>query len=66
MTLRTDPELDKALEIVARALGVSKQEAAKQAILARAEELRHRADVESATEAVIQRWGDVLDRLGRA
>ncbi len=66
MTLRTDQATEEALALLAAHDGVSKHEAAKRAILARAREVSHRSTVDEATDRVLDRWGDVLDRLGRA
>lgn len=66
MTLRTDTDLDRALALIAKTEGISKQEAARRAIMAHAKLIEHRSDVAAATEEVIARWGDVLDRLGKA
>lgn len=64
MTLRTNSELDAALAYLAKVEGVSKQEAAKRAILHRAERLKHTEAVHAAATRMKQRWGNVLDRLG--
>ena len=64
MTLRTDDELEHALEVLAREEGLSKQEVVRRAVLERLERAGHRARVEDAAERMIERWGDVLERLG--
>ena len=64
MTLRTDDELERALEELAAREGLSKQEVIRRAILDRYARSGHRDRVEQATEEAIERWGDVLDRLG--
>jgi predicted transcriptional regulator len=64
MTLRTDDELERALAILAREEGLSKQEVVRRAVLERLERAGHRARVEDAAERMIERWGDVLERLG--
>jgi hypothetical protein len=66
MTLRTDAELDSALNALAAAEGVSKQEVVRRAILERFARAGHAAAVEDSSARMIERWGDVLDRLGRA
>lgn len=66
MTLRTDEELERALEALARAEGLSKQEVVRRAVLERYERAGHRTRVDGAAERMIERWGDVLDRLGSA
>lgn len=64
MTLCTDDELDRALTALAEAEGVSKQEIVRRAVLDRLERSGHAARVADATDRMIERWGDVLDRLG--
>jgi len=66
MTLRTDDELERALEILAREEGLSKQEVVRRAVLERLDRAGHRARVEDSAERMIERWGDVLERLGSA
>ncbi len=66
MTLRTDAELERALEELARAEGLSKQEVVRRAVLERYERAGHRARVGASATEQMQRWSDVLDRLGRA
>ena len=64
MTLRTDDELDGALTALAEAEGISRQEVVRRAVLERYERAGHRASVDDSTQRMIERWGDVLDRLG--
>ena len=64
MTLRTDEELDRALRTLAEAEGISRQEIIRRAVLERFERAGHRARVEDVTDRMLERWGDVLDRLG--
>ncbi|MFT4009295.1 MAG: ribbon-helix-helix protein, CopG family [Nocardioidaceae bacterium] len=64
MTLRTDEELDAALAALAEAEGVSRQEVVRRAVLDRHARATHTAAVEEAGVRLIDRWGDVLDRLG--
>lgn len=66
MTLRTDEELDRALTALAEAEGVSKQEVVRRAVLERLERSGHTDRVADAAERMIDRWADVLDRLGSA
>lgn len=65
MTLRTDDELDAALTALAEAEGVSKQEAVRRAVLEKYAASERRARLDEALEASLDRWGDVLDRLGK-
>jgi predicted transcriptional regulator len=64
MTLRTDDELERALEELATREGLSKQEVIRRAVLDRHARSGHQDRVAQATEAAMDRWGDVLDRLG--
>ena len=66
MTLRTDDELDRALSALAEAEGTSRQEVIRRAVLERYERRGHAARVGETSSRMIQRWGDVLDRLGNA
>lgn len=64
LTLRTDDELERALDALAASEGLSRQEVIRRAVLERYERAGHRARVEDSTSRMIERWGDVLDRLG--
>jgi len=64
MTLRTDEELDRALTALAEAEGISRQEIIRRAVLERYERAGHTSSVSSSTDRMVDRWGDVLDRLG--
>lgn len=65
MTLRTDDELDAALAELAELEGVSKQEAARRAILEKAARAGRQERVSAIADEMLDRWGDVLDRLSR-
>ena len=58
------PAFVKSRKALAEAEGVSMHEAALRAIRRNAAELAHNARVGAATDEMIDRWGDVLDRLG--
>ena len=64
MTLRTDAELEHALEALAEAEGLSRQEVIRRAVLERYERAGHRARIEGSAARMQERWGDVLNRLG--
>jgi predicted transcriptional regulator len=64
LTLRTDDELEHALAVLAETEGLSRQEVIRRAVLDRYERSGHRSRVEQSAERMIDRWGDVLDRLG--
>jgi predicted transcriptional regulator len=66
MTLRTDGELEQALDALAKSEGLSRQEVIRRAVLERYERAGHRARVDESARRMIDRWGDVLDRLGSA
>ena len=64
MTLRTDDELDRALAALAAAEGTSRQEIIRRAVLELYERSGHAARVQESSGRLINRWGDVLHRLG--
>ena len=64
LTLRTDDELERALDALAASEGLSRQEVIRRAILERYDRAGHRERVDASAERLIERWGDVLDRLG--
>lgn len=65
-TLRTDEALERALDALAEAEGLSRHEVIRRAVLERYERAGHVRRVEESADRMIERWGDVLDRLGRA
>lgn len=64
LTLRTDDELEHALDELSEREGLSKQEVIRRAVLDRYERAGHRQRVDAAADRAVARWGDVLDRLG--
>ncbi len=66
MNLRLSNEDAALLKALAEADGVSQHEAVLRAIRRSARELAHADRVSEATAEMLGRWGDVLDRLGRA
>ncbi len=64
LTLRTDDQLEEALTALAEQEGASRQEIIRRAVLERYERAGHRGRVEGSTGQMIERWGDVLNRLG--
>ena len=64
MTLRTDAELEKALEALASAEGASRQEIVRRAVLERYERSGHATRVAESSARMIEKWSDVLNRLG--
>ncbi|CAB4782273.1 MAG: ribbon-helix-helix protein, CopG family [Actinobacteria bacterium] len=65
ITLRTDEELDHVLNTLALAESISKQEVIRRALIERYERTIHEARFENAASRMLDRWGDVIDRLGR-
>lgn len=63
-TVRTDEELERALNELVRDEGLSRQEIIRRAILDRYERAGHAKKVADSTDHMIEQWGDVLDRLG--
>jgi hypothetical protein len=66
MTLRLDDNDERALRELAEAEGVSKHEAVLRAIHARALRTSRQEEVRRHARAVVERYGDVLDRLARS
>src|SRR5579859_2720591 len=66
MNLRLDDDDSALLKALAEAEHVSMHEAALRAIRRSARELAHTDRVREATAEMLDRWGGVLDRLGRA
>jgi hypothetical protein len=64
MTLRIDDELDTALTALAQAEGLSKQEIVRRAVLERYQRAGRHERLDRVADELIERWGDVLDRLG--
>lgn len=64
MTIRPDDDLDHALTVLAEAEGLSKQEVIRRSVMERYERAGHAARVADSTDQMMERWGDVLDRLG--
>ena len=64
LTLRTDAELERVLDALSKSEGLSRQEVIRRAILDRYERAGHRARVDESAGRMIDRWRDVLDRLG--
>jgi predicted transcriptional regulator len=63
LTLRTDAELEKALDALAASEGLSRQEIIRRAVLERYERAGHRSRVQDAAERALDQWSDVFERL---
>jgi len=64
LTVRTDEQLEQALTALAKAEGISRQEIIRRAVLDRYERAGHSQRVDRSSRKMIERWGDVLERLG--
>jgi predicted transcriptional regulator len=64
LTVRTDEQLAEALTVLADEEGISRQEIIRRAVLERYERAGHRRRVKGSARQMIERWGDVLERLG--
>jgi predicted transcriptional regulator len=63
-TVRTDEVLERALDELVKEEGLSRQEIIRRAILDRYERAGHAKKVADSTDRMVERWGDVIDRLG--
>jgi len=64
LTVRTDDELERALDALVAREGLSRQEIIRRAVLERYERAGHAERVADSADRMVARWGDVLDRLG--
>ena len=64
LTVRTDEELERALDELAKNEGLSRQEIIRRAVLDRYARAGHDRKIADSTDRMIERWGDVLNRLG--
>ncbi|MDN5789719.1 MAG: ribbon-helix-helix domain-containing protein [Micrococcales bacterium] len=63
LTLRTDSELEKALDALVAAEGGSRQEIIRRAVIDYYERRALHARVEEIGERNLEKWADVLERL---
>ncbi len=63
-TIRTDNELELVLDALTEDEGLSRQEVIRRAVLERYARAGHDKRVDASTDRMVERWGDVLDRLG--
>ncbi|HVM14196.1 MAG TPA: CopG family transcriptional regulator [Egibacteraceae bacterium] len=63
-TLRTDDELEQALSALTESEGLSRQEVIRRAVLERYERAGHASRVGESADRMLERWADVIDRLG--
>ena len=66
MTLRTDEELERALDDLAKAEGLSKQEVIKRAVIERRDRTLRRAKMDLIASEVLVEYAEALERLGKA
>jgi hypothetical protein len=64
-TVRTDDEMERALTALAQAEGIACQEVICRSVLERFARTGRTERVHESTNRLVERWGDVLDRLGR-
>ncbi|NNM47117.1 ribbon-helix-helix domain-containing protein [Knoellia koreensis] len=64
LTLRTDSELEAALDALVKAEGTSRQEVIRRAVIDRHEQMVHVEIVGESSSRLREKWADVLDRLG--
>lgn len=64
MTLRTDDELERALDDLTAAQGLSRQEVVRRAVLQMRDRDGHRARVADASREMLVEYAEALDRLG--
>ncbi len=64
-TLRTDDELEAALDAITAAEGISRQDAARQAILDKARQSSRRGEIDAVLAAELPRYEDAMTRLGQ-
>jgi predicted transcriptional regulator len=64
LTVRTDEDLERALGALVESEGLSRQEIIRRAVLERYQRAGHVQRVSDSTDRMVERWGDVLDRLG--
>lgn len=62
-TVRTDEELEQALTALAEREGLSRQEIIRRAVLERYDRTQHAERVSESAERMLDRWGEVLERL---
>lgn len=65
LTVRTDEQMEQALDALVESEGVSRQEVIRRSVLERYQRIAHTSRVTESTSRLAERWGDVLDRLGR-
>lgn len=62
-TVRPDQELEQALTALAEREGLSRQEIIRRAVLERYDRTQHAERLSGSTDRMLDRWGDLLERL---
>ncbi len=65
LTLRTDDELERALSMLAESEGTSRQDVIRRAVLEKFERTIHEDRVRQSATRMIEKWGDVIERLAK-
>lgn len=63
LTVRTDEQMEAALDALVAAEGVSRQEVIRRSVLERYERSVHFRRVNEGASRLAARWGDLLERL---
>ncbi len=66
MTIRPDPQMQRALDAMAEATKRSRNEILHDAVMEKWERDLYLTQVDEAAAEMTERWGNVLDRLGQA
>lgn len=65
LTLRTDSELEKALDALVAAEGISRQEVIRRAVLDRFDRTNRIGQIDAVLDEHLPRYREALDRLGQ-
>ena len=65
LTLRTDSELEKALDALVAAEGISRQEVIRRAVLDRFDRTNRIGQIDAVLDEQLPRYREALDRLGQ-
>lgn len=65
LTLRTDSELEQALDALVAAEGISRQEVIRRAVLDRFDRTSRTGQIDAVLDEQLPRYREALDRLGQ-
>lgn len=65
LTVRTDGGMERALTEPSNAEGTSRQEVIRHAVLDHYARSQHHEHIVAATAEMMDRWGDVIERLSK-